>query len=54
MTDELLVSDVDHLLSNCKKKIKNELESMGVIKRQATKGDNKKKWCYCGMILKIE
>ena len=47
--DEILVSEVEQILNNCKKKIKYELESMGVIKKQATGGENRKKWVYCGL-----
>jgi hypothetical protein len=51
MTDELLVSDVDHLLSNCKKKIKNELESMGIVKVKSNKAETRNKWFYRGIKL---
>ena len=52
--DVVLATKVEEHLKDCKKKIKNELESMGVIKKQLSSGEYRKKMCYVGLQLIME
>ena len=49
ISDEILVSEVENIVNDDKKKIKNELESLGVNKKRCNKGENRNKWVYCGL-----
>ena len=48
--DFILVTEVEDTISDCRKKIKNELESLGVIKKKSKQRDNTRdKMCYFGL-----
>jgi len=48
--DYILVESVIVLLEDCKKKITNELVSMGVVKKESKRGDStRNKICYFGL-----
>ena len=49
ISDEILVSEVENIVNDDKKKIKNELESLGVNKKRAKSGVNRDKWVYTGL-----
>ena len=49
--DVVLVSKMEEHLNDCKKKIKNELESMGIVKKKMNNTEYRNKWCYIGIKL---
>ena len=49
--DEVLATKMEEHINDCKKKIKNELESMGVIKKKVKSGEYRDKLCYIGIKL---
>ena len=51
--DVILVTDVETEIKGSKKNIKKELESMGVMKKKATNGEHRNKYCYFGISLKV-
>ena len=49
--DCIVCDDVFKRLNDCKKKIKNEFESMGIEKKVSNKGDTRKQTCFFGIRL---
>jgi hypothetical protein len=49
--DCIVCDDVFKRLNDCKKKIKNEFESMGIEKKVSNKGDTRKQTCFFGIKL---
>ncbi len=49
MDDYITSADIHDILHDSKQKVKIELESLNVIRKQQTKGDDRKKQCYFGI-----
>lgn len=49
MDDYITCADIQDILHDSKQKIKIELESLNVFKKQQTKGNDRKKQCYFGI-----
>ena len=49
--DVVLVSKMEKYINDCKKNIKNELESMGILKKKMNNNEYRNKYCYLGIKL---
>ena len=49
MEDYITSADIHEILHDSKQKVKIELESLNVIRKQQTKGEDRKKQCYFGL-----
>lgn len=49
MDDYITSAEIHEILHDSKQKVKIELESLNVIRKQQTKGEDRKKQCYFGL-----